>query len=420
MSTASDRSAPGFWLIKASVPSRAGSRLRRGLSRTIRKTGIVAMSRRMPPPRKTSLSPKAAPANPPMTGPMAPPNATADVTTPSAQPTRLRGVSTATSAVAAATVPLVAPCRKRRTTSWPGFWTKAMSPTVMAPPSIDRTSIGLRPNRSPRTPQIGLAIAIESPDTLPAAAVQRSRSRPWCTPRFWEMKIERNGKAKLNPKMAVNSANQSAARLRRQSTTDVPSPLEGRSGREDGVPKGGSVPRAQHLDDPIWSDRQPVDDRLRIPFAQSVLDRVGDCGRDRDRPALARALEPFGVGIGWRLHVDQLWEDRHLARADNRVVEQACSSEGSVRLVHGRLVKRVHDAMCVAAVHLALDQPAVDGLACVVRDDVPHNFDVACFRVYRNDCCVAAAGEREWAGGVEALEHLQTFVGDDVSGGDSF
>jgi uncharacterized protein (DUF2062 family) len=32
------------------------------------------------------------------------------------------------------------------------------------------------------------------------------------------MKIERNGKAKLKPKMAMNSANQSATRLRLQST----------------------------------------------------------------------------------------------------------------------------------------------------------------------------------------------------------
>ncbi len=32
------------------------------------------------------------------------------------------------------------------------------------------------------------------------------------------MKIDRNGNAKLKPKIAVNSANQSAARLRRQST----------------------------------------------------------------------------------------------------------------------------------------------------------------------------------------------------------
>jgi hypothetical protein len=44
------------------------------------------------------------------------------------------------------------------------------------------------------------------------------------------MKIDRKGNAKLKPKMAVNSANQSAARLRRQSTTDFPAPLEGRSG----------------------------------------------------------------------------------------------------------------------------------------------------------------------------------------------
>jgi len=32
------------------------------------------------------------------------------------------------------------------------------------------------------------------------------------------MKIDRNGNAKLKPKIAVNSANHSAARLRRQST----------------------------------------------------------------------------------------------------------------------------------------------------------------------------------------------------------
>jgi len=33
------------------------------------------------------------------------------------------------------------------------------------------------------------------------------------------MKIDRKGNAKLNPKMAVNSANHRAARLRRQSTS---------------------------------------------------------------------------------------------------------------------------------------------------------------------------------------------------------
>ena len=61
---------------------------------------------------------------PPTTGPIAPPSATAEVTTPSAQPTRERGVSAATSDVAAATVPLVAPWRKRRIRSSVGFCTK--------------------------------------------------------------------------------------------------------------------------------------------------------------------------------------------------------------------------------------------------------------------------------------------------------
>jgi hypothetical protein len=81
------------------------------------------------------------------------------------------------------------------------------------------------------------------------------------------MKIERNGNAKLNPKMAVNSANQSAARLRRQSTVEALSLLEGRSGRGEGVPRGGSVPRAEHLDDPIGCDRQAVDHRLGVALA---------------------------------------------------------------------------------------------------------------------------------------------------------
>jgi hypothetical protein len=61
-------------------------------------------------------------------------------------------------------------------------------------------------------------MAIARPDALAAAAVQRSRSLPEATWRSCAMKIERNGKAKLKPKMAVNSANHRAARLRRQST----------------------------------------------------------------------------------------------------------------------------------------------------------------------------------------------------------
>jgi hypothetical protein len=81
---------------------------------------------------------------------------------------------------------------------------------------------------------MGLARAIDSPEALPAAAAQRSRSRPGWTPRSCDRKIERNGKAKLKPKIAVNSANQSAARLRRQLT---PPALKG------GVVARGSLDR---------------------------------------------------------------------------------------------------------------------------------------------------------------------------------
>src|SRR5207245_10715236 len=85
---------------------------------------------------------------------------------------------------------------------------------------MERSSIGLRPYRSPRIPQMGLATAIDRPDALADAAVHRSRSWPGRTPRSCEMKIERNGNAKLKPTIAVNSAKHSDARLRRQVTTN--------------------------------------------------------------------------------------------------------------------------------------------------------------------------------------------------------
>jgi hypothetical protein len=59
------------------------------------------------------------------------------------------------------------------------------------------------------------------------------------------MKMDRKGKAKLKPKMAVNSANQSAARLRRQSMPGFPPG----GGLVPGVGAGGSVARGQDLSD---------------------------------------------------------------------------------------------------------------------------------------------------------------------------
>src|SRR6202171_1192695 len=140
-------------------------------------------------------------------------------------------------------------------------------------------SIGFRPRRSPSTPQIGLAIATQRPATLPAAAVHRSSSRPAGTLRSWWMKIERKGKAKLKPKMAMNSANHRAARLRRQSTPGFPPEPTG--GWVPGGGAGVSVARAEDLDDPIGCDRQVVHDRARVALSKGVLDRVRDRRRNR-------------------------------------------------------------------------------------------------------------------------------------------
>src|SRR5205814_9598359 len=207
-----------------------------------------------------------------------------------AHPTLCRGVSAATRAVAAATVPLVAPCARRRMTSCSGVCARKISPTVIPPPSIERMSIGLRPKRSPRMPQTGLAIAIARPEALAETAVQRSRSRPWLTPRSCEMKIDRNGNAKLNPKMAVNSANHRAARLRRQSTS----------------PARVLLSAVQELDDPVRRHRQVVDDRLRPALAKRVLDGVGDRSGHRNGAALPGALEVLRIRVGACLDLDVL------------------------------------------------------------------------------------------------------------------
>src|SRR6185437_5985806 len=138
-------------------------------------------------------------------------------------------------------------------------------------------------NRSPRTPQIGLAIAIETPDALAEAAAQRSSSRPLCTPRSCDRKMDRNGNANENPKMAVNSANQSAARFRFQSTVD-----------------GGS---GKQFEDAVGRHRDSVDHHIRLHLPDGVLDRAADGSGHRYRAALAGALESFWVGVGRRINV---------------------------------------------------------------------------------------------------------------------
>src|SRR5581483_5510799 len=399
MSTASARTRPGLARMRASVLGRGPSITRRSLSCTLRRTGIIELSSRTPPPRNTSRSPKTEPARPPTTGPIAPPSATAEVTTPSAHPTRGRGVSAATSAVAAATVPLVAPCARRRTTSWYGFCAKKIRPTVIAPPSIERMSIGLRPNRSPSIPQIGLAMAIATPEALADTAVQRSRSRPAWTPRSCERKIERNGNAKLKPKIAVNSANHSAARLRFQSTDD-----------------GDAVSGKQFVD-AVGRHRQVVDDGVGLHAADRVLDRRGDRGGHGDGAALSGALEALRVGVGRRVDVEQLRRRGDLAGADDRVVEEARRPQGAVRVVHRGLVERVAEPVREAAEQLALEGQRVDRLARVVNDDVAENLDLAGLPVDGDHRGVASAGEGERTGGVERLADGEALLGDDVGDG---
>ena len=84
------------------------------------------------------------------------------------------GVSLATSAVAAATVPEAAPWRKRSPVSWSTFCERPISPTAMPPPTIARISIGLRPYRSASAPQSGLVAARLSPVTLAEIPVQNA------------------------------------------------------------------------------------------------------------------------------------------------------------------------------------------------------------------------------------------------------
>src|SRR5579864_3745158 len=175
---------------------------------------------------------------------------------------------------------------------------------------------------------------IASPEALAEAAVHRSRSRPDATPRSWWMKIERNGNAKLNPKIAMSSANHSAARLRRQLT---PPGLIG------GVVARGSVLSSlrQQLDDAVGRDGKAIDHDIGLALPQRILDGVGDRGRHRDGAALARPLESFRVGFRLRLHVHDLRTRADLARAHDRVVQKARGPVAAFGVVDRRLVERV-------------------------------------------------------------------------------
>ena len=98
-----------------------------------------------PPARKIARSPMRFAASPPAAGPTALPNEIEELRIPSAQARCGAGVSVATSAVAAATVPELAPWTPRSTVSCRADCARPISPTEMPPPIMARTSIGLRP-----------------------------------------------------------------------------------------------------------------------------------------------------------------------------------------------------------------------------------------------------------------------------------
>src|SRR5215472_1834775 len=222
-----------------------------------------------------------------------------------------------------------------------------------------------------------------SPEALADAAVHRSRSRPEATPRSLCRKMERKGNAKLNPKIAMNSANHRAARLRLQLTP--PALIGGTVARGS----ADSFLGLQDFHDPVGGYRNAVDDSVWLQLAQRIFDRGGDRGRDRDRPALPGALETLRVGVGRSADVHDQGLGGNLAGADDRVVEESRGSEAPVAVVDGRLVKGVADPVREAPVHLALDDQLVDLLANVMGDDVAEDLDLPCLRFDSDHRCVA-------------------------------
>jgi hypothetical protein len=103
--------------------------------------------------------------------------------TPRAKPLCSFGVCAATKALLAAITPVVAPCSARRITSCSAFWTKPIAPTMMAPPSVARSNISLRPLRSATVPQIGEAIIMVKACAEKAIPAQNSRLPVVLTPR---------------------------------------------------------------------------------------------------------------------------------------------------------------------------------------------------------------------------------------------
>ncbi len=115
-----------------------------------------------------------------------------------------------------------------------------------------------------------------------------------------------------------------------------------------------------------------------------VVDGIGDSRRRRDRSALADALDAeFGVRRE-RLHVIDA-RGRHLGRTRQQVVREGRGQRLAGRVERHLFVQRRADALRKSAVNLAVDDHRIDQLAAVFDDDVIENFDVADFRIDRDE-----------------------------------
>ena len=124
--------------------------------------------------------------------------------TPSAYAERSGGVSLATSAMPALTVPVTVPWMILKISSWCTLRTAAISATITAPAIIERRTIIFRPYRSATIPQINANIAIGSAIAAMRMEDHRTASGPAATPRSCTMKNGRNGITKAKPAIEMN------------------------------------------------------------------------------------------------------------------------------------------------------------------------------------------------------------------------
>src|SRR5579875_1037278 len=166
---------------------------------------------------------------PPISGPTSVPTICAVDIQPIARPSDSSGTCDPTSAVAALANPLSIPIIVRAPASSQTFWESPIKAEVMQPNMLERTTIGLRPTRSARPPQIGAKNAATKkliepmiPDHKLTSATERI---PSCA-----MKSGMNGSEKPNEAALIALIPTIAHKVRRQRTSRGFDAYRGRAG----------------------------------------------------------------------------------------------------------------------------------------------------------------------------------------------